>query len=325
VSTTSKSERLLNLLIMLLVQRRYVAKDRIREILYPDSTVDAFEKMFERDKEELRSLGVPIEVGQMDAYFDDEPGYRVRPDLLALPDISLTADEVAVVGLATKVWQHAKLARATTEAVRKLTALGADLDVSALDIVEPRLNADEPSFDVFLEATQERQAVTFDYRRPGQTEPTTRHLRPWGVTRYSGRWYVVGFDTDREAERVFRLSRVEGHPRKAGAPGAYEVPDDVDLGEVARRLAPAVSTERVVLLVRQGAGVSLRRGADLLDTGVLGPDGDRGWDRLAIQRAETGVVDEVLAFGPDVVVEGPPTVRQRVVDRLVAALTEATS
>jgi proteasome accessory factor B len=325
VTTTSKSERLLNLLIMLLVQRRYVSKDRIREILYPDSTVDAFEKMFERDKEELRSLGVPIEVGQMDAYFDDEPGYRVRPDLLALPDVSLTADEVAVVGLATKVWQHAKLARATTEAVRKLTALGADLDVSALDIVEPRLNADEPSFDIFLEATQERQAVTFDYRRPGQTEPTTRHLQPWGVTRYSGRWYVVGFDSDRDAERVFRLSRVEGRPRKVGAPGAYEVPPDVDLGEVARRLAPAVSTERVVLLVRQGAGLSLRRGAEELETGVTGPDGAADWDRVAVQRAANGVVDEVLAFGPDVVVEGPPQVRQRVVDRLAAALAEATS
>ena len=325
MSTTSKSERLLNLLIMLLVQRRYVGKDRIREILYPHSTVDAFEKMFERDKEELRSLGVPIEVGQMDAYFDDEPGYRVQADLLAHPDISLTADEVAVVGLATKVWQHAKLARATTEAVRKLTALGADLDVSALDIVEPRLNADEPSFDVFLEATQERQAVTFAYRRPGQTEPTTRHLQPWGVTRYSGRWYVVGLDTDREAERVFRLSRVEGLPRKVGAAGAYDVPDGVDLGEVARRLAPAVSTERVVLLVRQGAGLSLRRGADVVDPGVTGPDGVGGWDRLAIDRAPSGVVDEILAFGPDVVVEGPPEVRQRVVDRLAAALAEATS
>ena len=56
-----KSERLLNLLIMLLVQRHYVSKERIREILYPDSSPDAFEKMFERDKDELRSLGVPIE------------------------------------------------------------------------------------------------------------------------------------------------------------------------------------------------------------------------------------------------------------------------
>src|SRR3954452_12773478 len=136
-----KSERLLNLLIMLLVQRHYVAKDRIREILYPGSSTEAFEKMFERDKEELRSLGVPIEVGSMDAYFDDEPGYRVRLDEFALPDISLTPDEAAVVGLATRVWQHARLADATSEAVRKLTAAGLEVDASALDIAEPRLSA----------------------------------------------------------------------------------------------------------------------------------------------------------------------------------------
>ena len=152
---------------MLLVQRHYVSKDRIREFLYPDASTDAFEKMFERDKEELRSLGVPIEVGNMDAYFDDEPGYRVRPDRLALPDIALSPDEAAVIGLATRVWQHARLADATTEAVRKLTALGVEIDESALDIAEPRLSADEPSFDVFWEATQERSAVEFDYRRPG--------------------------------------------------------------------------------------------------------------------------------------------------------------
>jgi proteasome accessory factor B len=318
--SSEKSERLLNLLIMLLVQRRYVAKERIRDILYPDSSVDAFEKMFERDKEELRSLGVPIEVGHMDAYFDDEPGYRVRADELTLPDIELTADEVSVVGLATKVWQHAKLAKATTEAVRKLRALGADLDVSALDIIEPRLNADEPSFDGFLEAAQDRQAVTFGYRRPDEVEPTTRHLQPWGVTRYSGRWYVVGLDTDRQAERVFRLSRVEAVPKKVGKPGAYDVPPDVDLGEVARRLAPAVSTARVVVLVRSGAGLALRRGADVLDTDVVGPDATPGWDRIAMTRASSGFADEILAFGPDVVVEEPAEIRRRVVDRLTAAV-----
>ena len=180
--------------------------------------------MFERDKDELRSLGVPIEVGQMDAFFDDEPGYRIRPDEFALPDISLTADEAAVVGLATKVWQHARLAEATTEAVRKLTALGVDVDLTALDIVEPRLTADEPSFDVFWEATQERTPVAFDYVRSGDTEVRTRHLQPWGVARYSGRWYVVGFDTDREAERIFRLSRVQGRATKDGAAGLLRGP-----------------------------------------------------------------------------------------------------
>ena len=58
-----KSERLLNLLIMLLMQRRYIAKDRVRSLLYPGSSDEAFERMFERDKDDLRSFGVPIEVG----------------------------------------------------------------------------------------------------------------------------------------------------------------------------------------------------------------------------------------------------------------------
>lgn len=315
-----KTERLLNLLIMLLVQRHYVAKDRIRAILYAESSDEAFEKMFERDKEELRSLGVPIEVGHIDAYFDDEPGYRIRPDRFALPDIELSADEAAVVGLATKVWQHARLADATTEAVRKLVALGVEVDVSALDIVQPRLSADEPSFDVFWEATQERTPVTFDYTRTGQDAPSRRHLQPWGVVRYSGRWYVVGYDVERRAERVFRLSRVHGSPERQGQPGSYEVPAGTDVRAVARRLAPAPSTETAVLLLRAGTGLPLRRDADSVLSDVVGPDERTTWDRVEITRAALGLSDEVLGYGPDVYVESPAHLREAVVSRLRAAL-----
>lgn len=317
-----KSERLLNLLIMLLVQRHYVSKERIRAILYADSSTEAFEKMFERDKEELRSLGVPIEVGQMDAYFDDEPGYRIRADELALPDISLTADEAAVIGLATRVWEHARLAEATTEAVRKLTALGVPLDVSALDIAQPRLSADEPSFDVFWEAVQERTPVEFDYRRSGAVRTTTRHLQPWGVVRYSGRWYVVGFDTDRGEERVFRLSRVQGAARKTGKPGAYDVPPGTDVRATTVRLAPPPRTTRVVLLVREGAGLALRRDAESVETGVTGPDDATGWDRVVLTRG-SGVADEVLGYGADVYVEQPESLRDEVIARLRAVVEVA--
>ncbi|MCY7395154.1 MAG: WYL domain-containing protein [Nocardioides sp.] len=315
-----KTERLLNLLIMLLVQRHYVPKDRIRSILYADSSDEAFEKMFERDKEELRSLGVPIEVGHMDSYFDDEPGYRIRPDRFALPDIDLSADEAAVVGLATKVWQHARLADATTEAVRKLVALGVDVDVSALDIVQPRLSADEPSFDAFWEATQDRTPVTFTYLRTGQDVASRRHLQPWGVVRYSGRWYVVGFDVDRHDERVFRLSRVQGPAQRDGEPGSYDVPPGTDVRAVARRLAPAPSTETAVLLVRAGAGLPLRRDADTIQPDVVGPDDRTIWDRVELTRAALGLADEVLGYGPDVYVESPSHLRAGVVSRLHDAL-----
>jgi proteasome accessory factor B len=314
--TASKTERLLNLLIMLLVQRHYVSKQRIREILYADApSTDAFEKTFERDKEELRSLGVPIEVGQMDAYFDDEPGYRIRADEFALPEISLESDEASVVALATRVWEHARLAEATTDAVGKLTAAGLELDLGALDIALPRLSADEPSFDVFWEATVSRRPVTFDYRRPGYDAPLTRHLEPWGVVRYSGRWYVVGLDTDRAEERVFRLSRVVGAATMTGPAGSYVVPLGTDVREAARRLAPAVPAEESVVLVRPGAGAALRRAATSLEPDVDGPDDQTPWDRLRLARAQA---DELLAFGADLYVEGPDALRDEVVARLRA-------
>ena len=79
--TTRKTERILNLTICLLVADRYLTKDRIREAVegYHDLSDSAFERTFERDKDELRALGVPIEVGSFDVLFDDEPGYLIRP------------------------------------------------------------------------------------------------------------------------------------------------------------------------------------------------------------------------------------------------------
>ncbi len=318
--TVRKSERLLNLLIMLLVQRHYVPKERIRAILYPDSSDDAFEKMFERDKEELRSLGVPIEVGSMDAYFDDEPGYRIRPDEFALPDISLTADEAAVIGLATRVWQHARLAEATTEAVRKLTAAGVAVDVTALDIAEPRLSADEPSFDVFWEATQERTPVEFDYRRAGATRTTTRHLQPWGVVRYSGRWYVVGLDTDRGEERVFRLSRVQGEARKAGPPGSYDVPPGPTCAPRPCASRPRPPAARRSCWSAPVPGSPCAATPISVERDVEGPDDRSGWDRVTISRGGPGVADEVLGYGADVYVEEPDELRRIVVERLTAVV-----
>lgn len=312
--TGRKSERLLNLLITLLVQRRPLPKGRIRAVLYPEAGSDAaFERMFDRDKDELRSLGVPIEVSAVSAYFEDEPGYRIRPDDFALPPLELAADEAAVVGVATKVWEHARLADATSDAVAKLKAAGIEVDVAALDLIEPRLTADEPSFDAFWEAATQRREVRFDYARPG-ADPATRHLQPWGVVRFSGRWYAVGLDTDRGEPRVFRLSRVAGAARPTGEAGAYDVPAGTDVHAIAARLASPAGAGEATLLLRRGAGHLLRRTASALEEGVVGPDGEDGWDRVVVPRAE--LADEVLAHGADVFVEAPGALREEVAHRL---------
>ena len=115
--TTRKTERILNLTICLLVADRYLTKDRIREAVegYHDLSDSAFERTFERDKDELRALGVPIEVGSFDVLFDDEPGYRIRPSEFELPPIDLDAEEASVVGVAARVWQHASVADSTLQ------------------------------------------------------------------------------------------------------------------------------------------------------------------------------------------------------------------
>ena len=132
--TTRKTERILNLTICLLVSGRYLPKSRIREAVegYHDLSDAAFERTFERDKDELRSLGVPIEVGSFDPLFDDEPGYRILPSEFELPPIDLDAEEAAVVGVAARVWQHASMAESTTSAIAKLRAGGVEPDASQL-------------------------------------------------------------------------------------------------------------------------------------------------------------------------------------------------
>lgn len=319
-----KTERLLNLLIMLLAQRRPVPKAKVREILYPDQTEDAFERMFDRDKEELRSLGVPIEVDALDHYFEDEVGYRVPPEQFALPEVSLTADEAAVLSLAGKVWQHATLAEATSEALRKLQAADVAVDTAALGLVEPHLSADEPAFDVFWQATWSHTEVVFDYRRPGDREPTRRRLQPWGVVRQSARWYVVGWDVDRADERVFRLSRVVGEARTDGPPGSFEVPAGTDVRATARRLAPAPAEEEVTVLVRAGTGHALRRTSREVLTSVPGPDDRTRWDRLVLVGASGPLLDEILSHGSDAYVESPASVRERLLQRIAPVAREGT-
>ena len=179
-----------------------------------------------------------------------------------------------MLGIAARAWEQATLARATTEAMRKLAAQGVEIDTSRLDLVPPSLRAEEPAFDACWEATQKRRVITFDYRRPGE-DPARRRLQPWGVVRSSGRWYVVGFDLDRQAERVFRLSRVQGKVTLTGKTAAYDVPAGTDVKLVAHRLVHRTPDIEATLLVRQRTGVGVRRNAAVVEEDVAAPTSSR--------------------------------------------------
>jgi proteasome accessory factor B len=319
--SAQKAERLMNLFILLLVSRNYVSKDQIRDTIedYRTSTSnDAFEKKFERDKEELRAIGIPIEVGSFDKFFEDEVGYRIQRDAYELPDIEFTSEEVAVLGLAARVWEHAGLAASTADAVLKLRTAGHQADTEVLDTVHLRLPALEAAFDPMLRATQERIPVRFDYRRPGAAAKETRHLQPWGVITSQGRWYVIGYDSAREAPRMFRLSRVIGDVLDDGAADTYTVPEGTDVRALSRSLAPAPSEDvHVEVLARSGAATGLRRWARSTESSER-----EGWDRLhLVGRSERELIGTLLGYGAAVEVLEPASVREAVANRIGALLT----
>ncbi|WP_326553685.1 helix-turn-helix transcriptional regulator [Micromonospora sp. NBC_01813] len=312
----NRTERLVNLVICLLSTRRFLTAAQIAATVpgYEHDPTDgrdheAFQRKFERDKAELRELGVPLETGTASA-FDSEPGYRIARREYALPDIPLEPQEAAAVGIAARLWQHAGLAAAASSGLAKLRAAGVDVDPHATLGVEPVVTVD-PAFAALTAAARDRRPVSFDYRVPSGDAPTHRRVQPWGVACWRGRWYVVGHDRDRQATRCFRLSRVVGPVRLTGRPGDYSPPADVDLlSHVARWSGPVERTGLATVLARPGRAAGLRRSAQDC---VTGPDGDR----LTLRYAEAeGLAAQLAGYGADVRVLDPPEVRELVIQRL---------
>jgi proteasome accessory factor B len=313
--SAKKTERLLNLVICLLATRRYLTVQQIRDAVpgYDQDTEDSFRRMFERDKDELRELGIPLETGTNSAAHDDEPGYRIARREYELPEFSLEPDEAAALGLAARLWQSAPLAGATGSALLKLRAAGIDAP-SAPTVLEPRLGASEPAFPRCWEAVRDRRRVRFTYRASGRTAPEERLVEPWGVVSWRGRWYLVGHDTVRQAQRVFRLSRVIGDVAVEGEPGAVVPPGDVDLRAAVARMAADEPRITATMRLRAGAGWELRREA----TAVRPADRD-GWDVVELGFSDPErLADRVTGYGADAVVLSPPEAVEAVVRRLTA-------
>jgi len=316
-----RTERLLSIVVLLLSSRRYLTAEQIRAAVsgYPEEQ-EAFKRMFERDKEELRDLGIPLETGRASS-FDDDLGYRISRQDYELPEIHLEPDEAAILGIASRVWQSAELAGAAAGAALKLVAASRDADGEAAAtpplVIQPRLTTQEPAFGPLWEAVRDRRPVSFDYQASGRSEVTRRTLEPWGVVNRRGRWYVAGHDRARDAPRVFRLSRVTGPVKLEGPPGSVQVPAGTDVRELVKDWDKPLTREHTaVLRVRADAGSALHR------WGEVTPDAERpGWDRVSIAYSDPDWYPGYLAsYGPDVLVIDPPELREAVIRRLKGAL-----
>lgn len=303
----ARAERLVNLVLCLLSTRQYLSAERIRATVpgYADAPSDeAFFRMFERDKNELRELGVPLETGRRPS--DAADGYRIARQDYELGEIDLAPDEAAAVALASRLWDSPELSGAAHGALVKLRAAGVEVDETRTGPVQPRVRATEPAFAPLLAAVQAGRAVTFDHRRGGPTgEVARRTVEPWGVVSWRGRWYLVGHDRDRADVRSFRLSRIAGPVSPTGPPGDVTVPPGTDLmAHIKSSLGPPPVIGVARVWVPDGRAYGLRRLGRL-----VGPRVHRGraGDELELELRNVALVARWLSgHGPDVVVLSPP-------------------
>ncbi len=320
---TSKVERLMNLVIALLSTHGYLTADRIRASVtgYGECPTDeAFSRMFERDKSELRDLGIPLETGRVSS-MDPTEGYRVKRGAYALPDVDLTPDEAAAVAVATKLWESPERIRAAQSAVLKLRAAGVDVDPADEIAISTAsgptgLLGPEAVLGKLLSAIDARQAIQFQHRPTPVGAYSTRTVEPWGVVTARGRWYLVGHDRDRDATRVFRLSRI-ADVTTIGPEGEVTHPHGVDLrATVDRAIGDALNGGRATIWVADGRATALRRAGRPTGRRMIG---GRHGEVLDI---DVGALDwlarEVTGYGADALVLEPASLREDVVARLTA-------
>lgn len=289
-------ERLVNLTVALLETRRPLTFDELRRRTgyYPQPDAASARRMFERDKDTLRALGIPIETRQ--DFGMDDAGYLIDRARYELRDVDLDAEEVAALALAVDM-------------------LGAD--VGALPLAKVAARAPDPApltapparvglrvtdIDAFAPAIVDRRTVRFSYRTAdGRTGERT--VDPYGVVRRRRAWYLVGRDHDRDGARGFRADRMIGEVEPVGPPGAFDVPAGLDLGAVVS--GPDVVPVDVTLAVRpEGTWEVAARGGT--DAGE-GTDGGR--------RMRLADVDPVrdrawlLGVAPDATVVEPEDLR----------------
>jgi proteasome accessory factor B len=309
-----RTERLINLVICLLHTRAFITAERLRETIpgYGEAASDeAFKRMFERDKEDLRDLGIPLETGSMSGW-DDEVGYRIPRTDYALPDVALEPDEAAAVGLAARMWSSAALGASATRALRKLEAAGVEI-TPLPEGLQPRLGAGGTGLPAVAGAIRERRAVSFAYQGASDTAPAARRVQPWGVVWWHGRWYLVGHDLDRDAPRVFRLSRLVGDAKPTGPADAFVVPTDVDLVTLVSASDPPTTEALARVKVRHDRAIGLRR-----QTVDVADEGD-GWDVVTLPCPDPHrLAEEVLPYGADAVILSPVEARDAVIRRLRA-------
>ena len=302
-----KSERLVNLVIALLATKRYLTKSEIfRTIEGYEGSSESMERMFERDKDELRALGIEIEVSALDPLFEDEIGYRIRFEDYVMDHSGFTTNEIAYMSLAAQVWKEEALSEIAQHAMRKLAGLASPIDISEIPAIAPVL-VNAPKFlNEIIDCISKRRTIEFVYL-DSEMKTQSRQVNVYSYFSYKGNWYFSGLDVRKMEIRTFKCDRIVGDVSVSKGSKMYEIPEEYIPSTESEENAYELTAQ---LLVRKGRGSQLRNRASKIVTA-------EDFDAVDVPySSENELLSLVLWHLDDVQVLAPSALRDSVIKSL---------
>ncbi len=213
----SKAERLLNLFFVLLNTKRPISRNDIRQKVsgYENCESDSsFERMFERDKDELRSTGIKIETLSMDTLFEDELGYRIDQNIFITKVIDWSRDERIMLNLASAIWKNTEfenLAKIASIKTGNVTSEISDSDSETINDLN-MLN-----YRTILQSLQNKSALEFQYLALDDSKPRNRKVIAKRLYRLEKYWYIEAIDIAAQLIKNYQINRIYGQIRLAQA------------------------------------------------------------------------------------------------------------
>lgn len=312
-------ERLFSLVLALLATETGLTKNEIlstvqgyRQRFVTGGDNANIERQFERDKDDIRELGVPLEtVGSPGQAGNNQIlRYRIPRDSYELPsDISFSAEETTLLNLAAMVWREGSLSTESRRALLKLRSLGGSTEQPVLGYATT-VRVRDAAFEPLGSALERRQIVRFAYLKPGESESRVRTVIPLALVQHRGRWLLSAREPVTELRKTFLLSRIVSAVTVTGT--TFPAPTEDEPGRALRELDELWVSHAAIVEVSPESDAAnrllKRRGTVATATGAL----EVHYSDLSI------VADELAAFGPEVLVISPPELREAVRTRLLA-------
>lgn len=322
-------ERLFSLVLALLATEAGLTKNEIlstvqgyRQRYSIGGDNSALERQFERDKDDIRELGVPLET----VAAPDDPGnnqnlrYRIPKGSYDLPpDLRFSPEEMTLLSLAAAAWKEGSLSAESRRAIMKLRSLGVETDDPIVGYA-PRLRAREAAFEPLSIALERKTIVTFSYLKPGEVAARLRTVAPLALVQHQGRWHLQGIDQDADEPRTFLLSRIVDGVRATTA--TFEADGGDYAAHALDELERIWQSNVAIVNVQPDTDAAVRLGKRYGSDRAPASDPH---EPLTVHYSDLNILaDELASYGPEVRVISPDGVRDAVIARLRRTIADHT-